>query len=236
MRIPHSQLAAALRPSTGLLAVIAAVLIAAPVDALAQGATPPPAGPSSNIGPRPTGQRVTNQQNHHGLGVTGGFAPGSGFSYRRFFGRNSLQATVFAMVTNRGDDATVFSGLSFTRYLLVWHEFNRPGILPDTSALRLTAGAAYLYRKSTDVETTEKPIDPTCKDKRNNKCAVEVSEATVSRNQWDAFLGAGIGFEFGAVMRPGFSLALDVQLTAMMDKEGVYELLPVPSLSLMYNW
>lgn len=140
------------------------------------------------------------------------------------------------MITNRGADATVFGGLSVTRYLLVWHEFNRPGILPDTSALRLTAGTGYLYRKSTDTVETEKPIDPTCKDKINSKCAVEVSSATVGSNSWDMFLGAGIGFEFGAVMRPGFSLALDVQLTGMIDNQGLYELLPVPALSLMYNW
>jgi hypothetical protein len=185
---------------------------------------------------RVTGRRITDQQNHHGLGVTGGLAPGSGFSYRRFFGRTSVQATVFAMVTNRGDDATVFGGLSATRYLLVWHEFNRPGILPDTSALRLTGGAGYLYRKSTRVKTTSKPIDPTCKDKLNNPCDVEVSMSTVSNNTWDIFVGSGIGFEFGAVMRPGFSLSLDVQLTAMFDSKGLYEILPMPALGLMYNW
>lgn len=119
---------------------------------------------------------------------------------------------------------------------MVWHEFNRPGLLPDTSALRLTGGTSYLYRKSTDQQEVQKAIDPTCRDKRNNKCAVEVSTSTVSTNSWDLYLGAGIGFEFGAVMRPGFSLSLDVQLTAMFDKAGLNELLPVPALALMYNW
>lgn len=184
----------------------------------------------------PTGRRVTQQNNRFGLGLTGSWAHGSGFSFRTFFGRTSIQGTFFAMVTERGQDATVFAGLSATRYLLVWHEFNRPGLLPDTSALRLTGGASYLHRKSLDRNTTSVKIDSTCSDTLGNPCSVTQKIEETASNKWDAFFGVGIGFEFGAVMRPGFSLSLDLVLTAMVDRQGLYEILPVPAIGLMYNW
>ncbi len=201
-------------------------------------AQPVPRAPRGRRLPAPgrRGRKVTQQNNRFGLGITGGWSPGSGFSFRHYLGRTAIQGTFFAMITERGSDATLFGGLAVTRYLLVWHEYNRPGLLPDTSALRLTGSASYLYRKSVDRKVEKVKDNPACNDKLTDPCTVTQKVTETKRSQWDAFLGGGIGFEFGAVMRPGFSLSLDLILTAMFDKDELYQLLPVPAIGLMYNW
>ncbi len=229
------------------VSLLIAVAMVSPETALAQsGAHPPLATPVPGAtrarttravtSRRAEGRKITRQDNEHGLGLSGGWAPGSGFAYRRFFGKTSLQATLFAMVTERGADATVFAGLSATHYLIVWHRYDRPGLLPGTSALRITGAGSYLYRKSSEEKTTKRNLDPTCVDLSNNPCKKEVIKETVNSTKWDAFVGAGVGFEFGAVMRPGFSMSLDLMLTAMFDDKGLDDILPVPALGLLYNW
>jgi hypothetical protein len=49
-------------------------------------------------------------------------------------------------------------------------------------------------------------------------------------------LGAGIGFEFGAITRHGFSFSLDLMLTATWDNDGFAWLVPIPYGAVMYSW
>jgi hypothetical protein len=55
-------------------------------------------------------------------------------------------------------------------------------------------------------------------------------------------VAGGIGFEFGGVVRTGFSLALDLVLTAGFQvagtegKNGLSFIYPLPQMALMYNW
>jgi hypothetical protein len=199
-------------------------------------APPQPAQAAPGRAPIQGGSIVREQNNLHALGISGGFAPGSGFAYRRYFDNTMLQGVLFAMITNRGKDATVWGGLSAAQYLLVWHEDRRASVLPDTSALRLVGGVSYLYDRASDTFIDDVKVNPNCVDTRSQDCArppQEVSE--VSTTHWFS-AGLGIGFEFGAIMTPGFSVSLDLALTAMFDQNGLQQIWPLPAIALMYSW
>jgi hypothetical protein len=109
-------------------------------------------------------------------------------------------------------------------------------VLPDTSALRLVLGASYLYNRDTSTFDDFVKNDPNCVDGRSQQCARSFQPTTtVDKLTWTS-LGAGIGFEFGAIMTPGFSAALDLTLTAIFDRNGLFAIWPLPQLALMYSW
>ncbi len=195
----------------------------------------PPEPSPSGRGPAAGSLRGT-QRNVHGLGVAGGAATGAGFAYRRYVGKGSVQGAVWAMVLDRGEDASVFGGLTYAHYLLVWHDDRRMSILPDTSALRLSVSGSYLFQRSTKTSTEFVQEDPLCVPSRNFPCKGLSSVAKRSSLDHTISLGVGIGFEFGAIMRPGLSVALDLQLTAMIDQAGLQRLWPLPTLAVMYSW
>ncbi|MCB9738061.1 MAG: hypothetical protein H6747_02260 [Deltaproteobacteria bacterium] len=207
-----------------------------PMEPPAPMAQPPVQPQQQQQQPDMGGHRVQEQTNRHALGISGGLAPGSGFAYRRYIGNTMLQGVLFAMITNRGKDATVWGGLSAAQYLLVWHEDRRASVLPDTSALRLVGGVSYLYDRTTDTFFDDLKVNPNCVDTATQSCARSTKEVNeISKTHWIS-AGIGIGFEFGAIMRPGFSVSLDLALTAMFDQNGLQQLWPLPALALMYSW
>ncbi len=200
----------------------------APVPAAAAPAAPArPAAAPASVGVRdgaPEPKRPDPEQsNVHGIGIAGSFATGTGLTYRRYFGNTSVQLACLAIITDRGNDAVAFVGGSLVRYVLVWSSPGARGLLPSTSALRVVGGAHYYLRRwqeNTTTEPTQGVIVPQSEQKRQS-----------SFN-----LGAGLGFEFGGIVKSGFSLSLDLVLTAAIDKDGLDYILPLPQSSLVYSW
>jgi len=183
---------------------------------------------------------LKRQNNRHALGFSGGIGPGSGFSYRHYLGDTMLQGTLFTMITEKGDSATVWGGLSFAHYLLVWHDAKSGGWMPSTSGLRVVGGGSYLFNKSISGEK-ETPIDPNCIPDPKVGKVCQIKEEPQTSTYHLAAGGLGIGFEFGAIMRPGFSFTVDLMLTAIMLKDGnakwkLDRVWPLPSVALMYSW
>ncbi|MFZ4578284.1 MAG: hypothetical protein ACOYOB_07795 [Myxococcota bacterium] len=243
-----------LRPSRVLLCVCAVLFArtaaaqpmepppAAPLPAQPAEATQPPAPPTAPVAePPPTAlapapapfpassDGPSTQSNLHGLGFSGGFTTGSGFSYRRYFGDTAAQLNGIAIVSDYGNDALVFGGLSVIQYLMIWHQASSRGLLPSVTALRLVGGATYFYSRQTNLNSVP---DPSC---GINEFCTWIDQETVSTDKLFG-LGAGIGFEFGAIMHPGFSVNLDLMLTAAFDEAGLSFILPLPTAGLMYSW
>ena len=191
---------------------------AAPPPAVLRSADAPPAS-----APAPDPTAVATQSNVHGIGVAGSFATGSGLTYRHYWGNSSLQLAMLAIITDRGNEAVAFVGGSFVQYLLVWNAPGSRGLLPTTSALRVLGGAHYYLSRGVETTTTEPAqgvIIPT---------SIQKSKSSLN-------MGAGLGFEFGAIVRSGFSLSLDLVLTAAFDKQGLDYILPLPQGALVYSW
>jgi hypothetical protein len=192
---------------------------------------PPPAAPArADSGLAQRSSPARSRELVHGLGFSGSFSYGSGFTYRRHFGTSSLQISGFGWVANRGDDALVFGGLAYAQRLYVWSgAANR--ILPATSALRFVASATWFqYRQ----QFTDVTFASEC----NAQGCITRDTSTQRVDSTKLFgVGAGIGFEFGAIQQPGFSVTLDLLLTAAFDRVGVPKfILPLPAGSLVYNW
>lgn len=167
----------------------------------------------------------------HGLGLAGSFTYGSGLVYRRYFGRTAVQLSGIAIITDRGNEAVAFAGLSAIRYLAVWSRPSSSGIIPRVSALRFIGGT-NVYHSKGQVTGESRLVDPNCTP--SWQCP-QVQDTTSESKTWYG-VGTGIGFEFGALMQPGFSVALDLMLTAVFDTRGLDWLLPLPGMTLVYNW
>lgn len=202
----------------------------------------PPATPPASLPPAQT-QAPTPQQpppeapqevdknNVHSIGVTLSFSSGAGFAYRRQWGPTSVQVSAFAVVTDRGN-ATLLSGGALAAYRLhTWHGATR-GLLPATSALRLVGGISYFLNRNVNNDTVafgSSVGDTVCV--APSGCATIVTTNSSYLNG-----GAGLGFEFGAINRPGISMTLDVVLTAAFKDNTFSFLLPLPQLAVLYNW
>lgn len=161
------------------------------------------------------------QTNTHALGFTGGFAGATGFTYRQYIGNNFIQANALPLMANRGEFLVLMGGLSAGRYLLLWNSPSMGAIIPSTTALRALALASASYES--DDAAAAPCIDGDC------------SGAQPSIKKSYSVAG-GIGFEFGALMRHGFSISFDVMLTAVWDQEGFDFLMPLPYGTVVYNW
>jgi hypothetical protein len=216
----------------GLPALAAAQEASAPVRELPPPAPLPAPLPAAEVKPSPDAAAsgpvkpaapAAQQNNVHGIGVAGSFTTGSGLTYRRYFGNTSVQATLLAIITDRGDDAVAFVGASAVQYLLVWHSPGSRGLLPSTTALRVVGGAHYyLKRWIEDTGTFSANGIFTPKLERKSDSSLNV--------------GAGLGFEFGGIVRSGFSLSTDLVLTAAIDEQGLDYILPLPQAALVYSW
>ncbi len=208
--------------------------------------TPPPAADPPTTPPPslpPTPPPVVTQQapadpvadvdknNVHGIGLTLSFSTGAGFAYRRQWGLSSLQLSAFAVVTDRGNSTLLSGGALFAQRLHTWHGTSR-GLLPATSALRVVAGINYFLNRSVsndNVAFGNSIGDTVC-------VATTGCTAVVTTNSSYLNGGAGLGFEFGAINRPGISMTLDVVLTAAFKDNAFSFLLPLPQLAVLYNW
>ena len=162
------------------------------------------------------GHRQVLQKNSHALGFSGGVAGATGFCYRHYLGNTFLQANILPVFLNRGDYLMLMGGLTAGRYLIMWHAPSMGSFIPSTSALRAVASVTGSLSRDTT-------IDPD-------------SGKSVTTREEARTIGGGIGFEFGALMRHGFSVSFDLMLTAWWDEKGFDSLLPLPSGAIVYNW
>lgn len=182
-----------------------------------------PAAPAAEGGGGVAAPSNPQQSNVHGIGVAGSFATGSGLTYRRYFGNTSVQASFLAVITDRGDEAVAFVGASAVQYLLVWYSPGARGLLPASTALRLVGGAHYYLRRWKE---------DTSFMSSNNFW----TQRTEQKRDSSINIGAGLGFEFGGIVRSGFSLSTDLVLTAAIDDAGLEYILPLPQAALVYSW
>ncbi len=170
------------------------------------------------------------QNNTHAIGVAGDFKGGlSGFAYRYYSGNHALQLDFLPLYADRGNYLAMFFGAQYINYALVWSGSRRGAMFPTTTALRLTlAGSAHAERDQTTAISVNSGNCQTqqCKDITNSKAAVSVMYS----------MAGGFGFEFGAVQRSGFSVAVDLMMTVLWDRVGFYGAYPLPYTSLMYSW
>lgn len=252
-RPPHPLLSTLLVALAGQLLALTPVLADEPAAATpppAAVAAPPPAAdpPATPPASLPPGQPAGDPQppaqpdpppaegpapvsNVHGIGVSLSFSTGAGFAYRRQWGDSSVQITAFGVVTDRGNSSLLSAGGLFAQRLHVWHGQAR-SILPATSALRVVAGLNYFLNRNVQTQSVllgDAINGVTC-------TAPGGCSGVVTNNSSYFNGGAGLGFEFGAIERPGVSLTLDVVLTAAL-KDGAFSfLLPLPQLAVLYNW
>lgn len=194
---------------------MAALVVAAPKEAAAQ--AKPLIGHSEDV-----------QKNSHGLGFAldpnGGLL---GFAYRKYFGNTALQLDLLPLLQDHGQSKSIYAGLQVINYAVVWPGGRGAG-MPTTTALRLTAGTAF------NINSTNEQVsvpDPNCQSTVCKQITQEQSPST-----WKYKLAGGFGFEFGAVQRSGFSVAVDLMMTVLWDQEGFYGAYPLPYLTLMYSF
>ena len=180
----------------------------------------PPAEPKAEIRAEPLDENV------HGIGLSLSFSTGAGFSYRRLWGPASVQLSTFAVITDRGNSTLLAVGGLYAYRVHTWHGAAR-SMLPATSALRVLGGLNYFLNR--DVRNTTVPQGNGCNER--NGCP-----AIVTTNSYFFNGGAGIGFEFGAINRPGVAMTLDVVLTGSIRNGDFYFFLPLPQLAVLYNW
>tara|TARA_B100001094_G_C18102947_1_gene756799 strand:+ start:453 stop:1100 length:648 start_codon:yes stop_codon:yes gene_type:complete len=174
------------------------------------------------------------QRNVHGFGLTAGDVTGMGFTYRHYFGRTAIQATLLPVARNRGKDVFFSAGLQVSRYLFFWQNQNPYSWRPNVG-LRISGAVSYLHVQDTDSESVN--LSPTCVDVAEASCpTTTVEKENVRRN---LYAGGSIGFEFGQIFQPGLSFAVDLNLRGQFNlKNGIQltEFIPMPSGSLLFNW
>lgn len=156
------------------------------------------------------GHKQQIQNNTHALGLSFGGAGATGFAYRHYLGNNFIQVSLLPLVAEQGDYLALLGGLQIAHYLLVWNNTTARKLMPTTTALRATAGVSTFL-------LTQK-------------------EDGGSRSEKTLAAQAGVGFEMGAVMRPGFSISFDVMLTSTWEDMEFDSLLPMPYGAVMYSW
>ncbi len=175
------------------------------------------------------GHQEALTRNRHGLGLTFGWAGATGFAYRHYFGNTLVEANLLPLVTDQGDWLAIMMGVSGAHYMLVWQRM-RGSVLPRTTALRAVVKATTFFSRDATV-LNETPAEPNCV---GTGCATTLSKDAKLENLTS--LAGGFGFEFGAVLEPGFSMAVDMMFTVLWDEEGFQAVLPLPYLGVLYNW
>ena len=170
-----------------------------------------------------------------GLGITGSLTYGFGFAYQRTFAHGHWQINGVPMVWDRGDNAVASAGTALVWYPWLASSRRWLGGANSDTALRIVGGGSVFYNARKTVSTT---IDTSFGSDGQPRPAATVT--TVERDLWLS-VGAGAGFEFGAIHQPGFSVALDLLWTATWahtSAEGwrLRQLVPLPAGSLVYHW
>jgi hypothetical protein len=178
------------------------------------------------------GHQLTLQQNSQALGISGGYPGASGFVYRKYFGNSFLQINLLPLVANRGGFLAVMMGATYGQYLLVWQRQNSMSLMPTTTALRAVAGTSTYFSRDDGETDTSSPSDVIGSPPKTTA----TTTTTTSKIKNTTGLSAGIGFEFGAIMRSGFSFSVDLMLTATWDNDGFEQLVPLPFGAVVYSW
>ncbi len=173
------------------------------------------------------GHQMQLQKNSHGLGLTGGYGGANGFAYRKYIGNNFVQISALPLMADRGDFLALMFGASFGRYLIVWHRQRSASLMPTTTALRAVGLASTWFSRDASSFVDAAPCAGV------NCTSTPAQEAKVENT---TTLAAGVGFEFGGVLRNGFSLSVDLLLTSVWDEEGFDMLVPLPYGALVYSW
>ena len=192
----------------------------------AAAATPP--GPPATTLP---GHSMRLQHNDHALGLTAGYGGTSGFAYRKYLGNSFVQINLLPLVADRGDYLAIMLGASVGRYLIVWNRPRSASLVPSTTALRAVATVStYFTRDSGTVDSITAPCQ------NGIDCDTTASTDPQAKLENLTTVAAGIGFEFGAILRNGFSMSIDALLTSAWDEDGFLQVLPLPYASIMYSW
>ena len=201
------------------LAVLLTLGCAVAAPALAQ--TSSPSTPTSSGSSMARGYETDLQRNHYAIGITGGVGGSSGLGYRQYFGNTGIQINVLPLIYNRGDYLGIWVGGQVINYMVAWTRGH--------TALRLVGAGSVKISRDQSANITVP--DANC-------ASVQCKAITTHKAPVDYFTsaGAGFGFEFGAVTRPGFSASIDLMMTVMWDNDGFYSAYPLPYGSLMYNW
>ena len=159
---------------------------------------------------------------------------GFGFSYRVLFDRVSWQINAAPLAWDRGDNAVVSLGTAVVWYPWMAQGGRRLGVASDTALRVALAGSVFHFAETRTSAEGEPGLDA------NGLPRPTTSVTTRERTTW-LNAGAGVGFEFGAVQRPGFSVALDLLWTvtfARTPSDGfrLRQLLPLPAGTLVYHW
>ncbi len=194
--------------------------VLAPPPARVAPVTPPPVARSAQ--PRQPSDIPAQQTNIHALGAVASYTTGAGFAYRHYFGDTQLQISAIGLLTDRGNSALAFGGVEIAQYLMMWYQPGGRGWLPQMTSLRAVAGATYYYSKTQDTSS--------------QFTGSTLITTTTTTTKAMPGIGAGLGFEFGGVMRSGFSLTLDILLTAGFEDSVLSFIYPLPALSIFYNW
>ena len=176
------------------------------------------------------GHEQTLQRNRHGLGFTAGVDGTLGFAYRNYLGNTAIQVNALPLFADYGDYLSVRLGAQVINYMLVWSRGQGMAVVPGATALRVV-GAYGLYVSRDQAAN----VDVAPENCNTPQCQKIVAPGKGAVETWHS-LAAGFGFEFGAVMRPGFSVALDLLMTLRWDRDGFYGAYPLPSGSLTYSW
>ena len=177
------------------------------------------------------GHSMRLQHNEHALGLTGGYGGTSGFAYRKYIGNSFVQVNLLPLVADRGDYLAIMIGASVGRYLIVWNRARSASLVPTTTALRAVGTVStYFTRDSGTITSVSAP----CQTGIN--CGTSSSTDPQAKLENLTTVAAGVGFEFGAILRNGFSMSVDVLLTSAWDEEGFLQVLPLPYAAIMYSW
>lgn len=217
----------------GSLPSFAAVPAEAPELALVPNSNPPirpmAAPPTSEDGLL-RGHEQNVQKNSNGIGFSAAVYPQFGFTYRRYFGNTALQFNILPLLYNGGDYLSLHLGVEFIDYMLVWTRPRSGGIIGPATALRLVAATGLSMSRDQKTNITVP----------SENCQTQVCKDAIQGNHgridYLASGAVGFGFEFGSIMRPGFSVAVDLMMTVLWDNDGFYAAYPLPSGTLMYNW
>ncbi len=175
------------------------------------------------------GYEETISQNHNGLGLSFGVGGLNGIAYRHYFDNFAVQLDVLPLIADSGNYLAVFGGLTFIDYLVLWNKAARSTFFPSQVALR-AIGSTGVWLSRSQSTTAQVPAA-----NANTPQAQAINNYSAPVDYF-AHVGLGIGLEFGAIAQPGFSAAVDVQMTVMWDQVGFYGAYPLPSASLMYCW
>lgn len=176
------------------------------------------------------GHRLTLQQNSQALGISAGYPGASGFAYRKYFGNSFVQMNLLPLVANRGSFLAIMMGANVGHYLVVWQRQNSMSLMPTTTALRAVAGVSTYFSRDEEILTDE-AVPGTV-----GSTTTTTSSTDTAKLNNTTGLSAGVGFEFGAIMRSGFSLSVDLMLTATWDNDGFEQLVPLPFGTVVYSW